>query len=62
MTECEIYNTVDNNMVIFIGGMHVVRIEPMKMDRMVVGFTTVPINTKVVSSNHAHGEVYSINM
>ena len=21
MTECEIYNTVDNNMVIFIGGM-----------------------------------------
>jgi hypothetical protein len=34
----------------------------MKMDRMVVGFTTVPINTKVVSSKHAHGEVYSINM
>jgi hypothetical protein len=29
----------------------------MKMDRMVVGFTTVPINTKVVSSNHAHGDI-----
>ena len=35
-------------------------------DRMVVGFTTtcavqsVPITTKVVSSNPIHGEVYSI--
>jgi gamma-glutamylcyclotransferase (GGCT)/AIG2-like uncharacterized protein YtfP len=34
-------------------------------DRMVVGFTTtpvqsVPITTKVVSSNTVHGEVYSI--
>ena len=33
-------------------------------DRMVVGFTTtcatVPSTTKVVSSNHVHGEVYSI--
>jgi hypothetical protein len=33
-------------------------------DRMVVGFTTymqsVPITTKVVSSNHAHREDYSI--
>ena len=33
-------------------------------DRMVVGFTTemqsVPITTKVVSSNPGHGEVYNI--
>jgi hypothetical protein len=36
-------------------------------DRMVVGFTTtflpvqsVPITTKVVSTNPVHGEVYSI--
>ena len=29
---------------------HEVRIEPMKIDRIVVGFTTVPIATKVVSS------------
>ena len=28
--------------------------------RMVVGFTTLPIITKVVSSNPPHGEVYSI--
>ena len=35
---------------------------------MIVGFTTtfvpvqsVPITTKVVSSNHVHGEVYSIH-
>ena len=28
--------------------------------RIVVGFTTVPITTKVVSSNPVHGEVYSI--
>ena len=34
-------------------------------DRMVVGFTTtcatVAITTKAVSSNHVHGEVYSIH-
>ena len=32
-------------------------------DRMVIGFTcmqSVPISTKVLSSNPAHGEVYSI--
>ena len=35
-----------------------------RRDRMIVGFTTtyqsVPITTNVVSSNLAHGEVYSI--
>jgi hypothetical protein len=35
-----------------------------RRDRMVVGFTTtvqsVPITSKILSSNHAHGEVYSI--
>jgi hypothetical protein len=35
-----------------------------RRDRMVVGFTTtvqsVPITNKILSSNHAHGEVYSI--
>ena len=32
-----------------------------RRDRMVVGFTILlPITTNVVSSNHAHGEVYSL--
>ena len=38
--------------------------ESGRRGRMVVGFTTtvqsVPITTKILSSNHTHGEVYSI--
>jgi hypothetical protein len=32
-----------------------------RSDRMVVGYTTTCV-IKVVSSNHDHGEVYSINI
>jgi hypothetical protein len=39
---------------------------PLRCEENVVGFTTtvqsVPITTKVVSSNPAHGEAYSIQL